>query len=250
MSNTLPILLGASLFAGGAGAVATTVLLSPQGGPQAGPTTVEGGNSEVLAAIDVLREENRTIIDRVAALELSGELAPVGASRTAATAGRGEIEDIVKDILGAYAPGEGGIAATPEMQLAVESVLDMREERQRQEREQKRIEADAKRLEDRLAKLQTDLGLDQSQMNSMRTIYQDESVRRDEMRTQMRVARDSGNADMANMRQVWVDFAAATNTAIQGVLSPSQYEQYEASNQNQRFGGRGGDNGGGGRRGR
>ena len=68
------------------------------------------------------------------------------------------------------------------------------------------------------------------------------------MRQTMREARDSG-LDMGSMREMWTGLRDETNQAIQGVLSPSQYEQYEASNSNQRWGGRGGDTGGRGGRG-
>ena len=252
MSNTLPILIAASIFAGGAGAVATTVLINPGSNAHSSDTTVATGETEFLTAVDVLREENRMLVDRVDALELTAQLAPVGgAPRTAAAIDRSEIEDIVKDVLGSLDTGDGTVvAATPAMQAAVESVLDMREDRERQEREAKRAEAQVKRLEDRIAKLQTDLGLDQNQTNSMRTVLQDEETLRNEARTKMREARDSGNMDMGNLRQVWTDMTDTTNQAVQGILSPSQYEQYQESQPSNRWGGGGrGNTGGGGRRG-
>ena len=253
MSNTLSIVIAASVFAGGVGAVATTALISPGTNADPADGTVATADAELLAAVDVLREANRTLVDRIEALELGAELAPVGfgASRTAASVDRSEIEGIVKDVLGSLDTGDGVVAATPAMQAAVESVLDMREDRERQEREAKRAEAQAKRMEDRIAKLQTDLGLDQNQTNSMRTILQDEDVRRDDMRTQMREARDSGNMDMGNMRQIWTDMRDVTNQAVQGVLNPTQYDQYQESQSNNRWGGRGAasDSGRTGRRG-
>ena len=93
-------------------------------------------------------------------------------------------------------------------------------------------------MEDRLAKLQTDLGLDQTQVDSMRGIFQNQTVKVDEMRQSMREARDSG-LDMGSMREMWTGLRDDTNTAVQGILSPSQYEQYEESNSNRGWGGRG-----------
>ena len=236
------------------------VAIPSSGSRLSGPTdsTIAAADAELLAAIESLRGETRGLIDRVESLEMNADLAPVGmasAPRSVAGASRSDIESIVKDVLGSIDTADGTtVAATPAMQAAVESVLDMREERERLEREQKRAEAQVQRMEDRLAKLQTDLGLDQNQVNSMRTILQDEEVRRDDMRTKMREARDGGNMDMGDVRQMWTDMRTETNTAVQGVLSPSQYEQYQESQQNDRWGGRqrGGTDagGGGGRRGR
>ncbi|MEM1449871.1 MAG: hypothetical protein AAF957_01590 [Planctomycetota bacterium] len=243
MSNPIPLVIAASLGAGAAGAVATTILVAPPQPAETADTTARA-DSELLAAIDGLRAENRALVERIDALELSSELAPVAVGgRTAATTERSDIEDVVKEVLGSL-DGTGTAAPTPAMQTAIESVLDMREERERLERDQKRAEAQERRMEDRLAKLQTELGLDQNQVNSMRTIFQDEDIRRDELRTKMREARDSGNMDFGDVRQMWTDSRDATNQSIQGVLTPSQYEQYQETQQNDRWGRRGGGDAG------
>lgn len=244
MTNSTPLILLGSILAGGASAVGATVLLAPA--PQSEAVQAAAG-PELLAAIDDLKATVSSLDGRLGKLESTETLAPVAASgRMAATLDRSEIESVVQEMLGSV-DGPAAVA-TPSLESAVANVIEMREEREQQEREQRRADAEAKRLEDRLAKLQTELGLDQTQLDSMRGIFQGQSAKVDEMRQTMREARDSG-LDMGSMREMWTGLRDETNQAIQGVLSPSQYEQYEASSSNQRWGGRGGDTGGRGGRG-
>lgn len=244
MSNSVPIMVLGSLLAGGAGAVGATILLSPNPGPIAKSAVP---NVTLQDTVAKLSDRIETLADRLDGLERSDDLAPVASpGRVAATLDRAEIEGVVRDMLGSV---EGApAAATPSLEAAVANVIEMREERERQERDQRRAEAEEKRLEDRLAKLQSDLGLDQTQLDSMRGIFQEQSRKADEMRQSMREARDTG-LDMGSMREMWTDLRDSTNESIKGVLSPSQYEQYEESNANQRWGGRGGNTGGRGGRG-
>ncbi len=243
MSNSTPLILLGSILAGGASAVGATVLLAPA--PQSEGVQAAAG-PELLAAIDELNASVSSLNSRIEKLESAETLAPIAApGRVAATLDRSEIESVVSEMLGSV---DGPAAATPSLESAVANVIEMREEREKQEREQRRADAEAKRLEDRLAKLQTELGLDQTQLDSMRGIFQDQTAKVDEMRQTMREARDSG-LDMGSMREMWTGLRDETNTAIQGVLSPSQYEQYQESTPIQRWVGRGGDTGGRGGRG-
>ncbi len=249
MSNSTPLLLLGSILAGGASAVGATVLLSPA--PSSEPAQAATGGVEILAAIEDMGSKITELTERVDRIESAEDLAPVAApGRLAATLDRSEIEDVVRNMLGSV---EGAPSvANPSLESAVANVIEQREEREEQERQQRRADAETKRLEDRLAKLQTDLGLDQTQLDSMRGIYQTQSDKVDEMRETMREARDSG-LDMGSMREMWTGLRDETNQAIEGVLSPTQYEQYKESNSNNGWGGRGGrggDTGGRGRGGR
>ena len=249
MSNPLPLVLIASLVAGGAGAAATTMLSAK---PAAASTTgITQDNSDILAKLDSMEQSYYSMADRLEALERNSELVPVGngSERVSAVAPEIVLEDAVRNVLASMDDTEA-IAATPKLEKAVEAVIEMREERRSLERDQKRAEAEEKRLEDRLAKLQTDLGLDQNQLNSMRSIYQDQDEQRAGLRDKMTELRDAGGS-RDDVRALWTDLRDSTNTAIQGVLSPTQYETYQESNQND-GGGRGGrgNNGGGGGGGR
>ncbi|MEM8709871.1 MAG: hypothetical protein AAGG01_02880 [Planctomycetota bacterium] len=244
MTNPLPLVLLASAIAGGVGAVATTVL-TPQNDASAATQQIVGHDEDVLAQLERMEQSYNVLLDRIETLEAGSELVPVGAppTRVSAVAPESELKEAVKaEILAELSEGPAAVA-TPSLQRAVETVLERREEQQKLEREQKRAAEQEKRLEDRLAKLQTDLGLDQNQVDSMRTIYQDQDVKRDELRDEMRAMRDAGGS-REEARAMWIDLRDATNEAIQGVLSPTQYEQYQESNNNDRGFGRGGDRGG------
>ncbi len=242
MSNSTPLILLGSVLAGGVSAIGATVLLAPAPGPEAAQAASSG--PEILAAIDDLGASISNLSQRVEELESTESLAPIaGTGRVAASLDRSEIENVVNDILGSIEGAPASIAS-PTLESAVANVIEMREERENQERQQRRADAETKRMEDRLAKLQTDLGLDQTQVDSMRGVLQNQTAKVDEMRQTMREARDSG-LDMGSMREMWTGLRDETNTAVQGILSPSQYEQYEESNSSRGWGGRGGDTGGG-----
>lgn len=244
MSNSLPLMLLGSLLAGGVGAAGVTVLLTPP--PESAPNAATGDHLAYVEPLAQLSEQVAALTERLDGMDRTDGLAPVAApGRVAATLDRSEIEGVVREVLGTL---EGASpAATPALETAVANVIEMREEQERQERDQRRAEAETKRMEDRLAKLQTDLGLDQTQVDSMRGIFQEQSEKMDEMRQTMREARDSG-IDMGSMREMWTDLRDSTNESIKGVLSPTQYEQYEESGAS-RWGGRGGNDAGRGGRG-
>lgn len=244
MSNPLPLVLLASLVAGGAGAAATTILTSkPDASAQT--TGVTADSSELLAKLDSMESNYNDLLDRISTLEDDAQLAPIGApERISATASEAEIEEVVREVLAG--PAAASALTTPELDRRLEAVIEMREERRSQERKAERAAAAEKRMEDRLAKLQSDLGLDQNQVNGMRTIYQDQEIARGELRDKVQEMRDNGTGSREEMRDMFRGLTDTTNEAIQGVLTPSQYETYQESNNNDR-GGRGGNNGGGGR---
>ncbi len=249
MSNPLPLVLLASLVAGGAGAAATTILNSkPETSTvQAG---LNQGNAEILAKLDSMEQSYHSVLDRLEDLEAGAQLVPVGSptERISAVAPEVELKEAVLSVLSDMEDPTVA-AATPQLERAVEAVIEMRDERRKLEREQKRAAEEEKRLEDRLAKMQTELGLDQNQVSSMRKIYQDQDAKRDELRTEMMAMRESGGGSREEMRAMWGDLRDATNQEIQGVLSPTQYESYTESYGNDRGRGRGNtdNNGGGGR---
>ncbi len=248
MSQVLPIVLVSSLLAGGVGAVASTMLTSKPN-IAAADTQVSQADGDLLAELRTLSEQNRAIQERLAALEVGSGLAPIaGATRTDAMAVTpSNLKEAVRDVMASINPDGGPAAGSTQLAAAVESVIEQREERERLQKEQERADAAVKRLEDRLAKLQTDLGLDQSQVNSMREIFQATEARRDGMREEMRTMRENGGS-WEDMRTAMQTARDESNAQIQAVLTPGQFTQYEASNQDDR--GRGGNTGGGGRGGR
>ena len=246
MSQTLPIVIFSSLLAGGAGAVLATTLQ-----PTA-PVTAEaadsGANDEILARLTALQQTADANAKRIEDLEATPALAPVGGARTeAAGLSEEEVRALISEVAAAEVGEPGTMAAA-----TVERVLEQREERERQEREQRRAADREKRVEDRLAKMQQELGLDLGQMNQMRTLYLERDAKRDEMRQSMRQGFQDGTMDRESVGEMWRTMQTEHETAVQGILTAGQYEQYQESGYDDpwggRFGrgGRGADTGGGG----
>jgi chromosome segregation ATPase len=245
MSNPLPLVIIASLIAGGAGAAATTILTSKPA--PASTQAVTSDSSEILAKLDSMQQSYDELAGRIGSLEDNAELAPISSpGRVSAAASEAFTEEDVREILKEM-DSASVAAVTPNFQRAVESAIEMRDERRKAERDLERAEATEKRMEDRLAKLQTELGLDQNQVNSMRSIYQEQEIKRGELRTEMMAMRESGTGSREDMRDMWRGLTETTNESIQGVLDANQWETYQESNNNDRGGfGRGGGGGGGG----
>ncbi len=254
MSTSLPITLIASLLAGGAGAVAAVTLTSSNADPvEAQSTDVDSAILDRLAGIEAGMNANALRIEEIAS---KPQLVPVsdGSSRVdMASAGqtgltKEEILALIKETA-----TEELAAPTSAAAATVEAVIELREERERQERATRRAAEAEKRVEDRLAKMQSELGLDMNQMNGMRDVYANRDAKMTEMRTAMRQGWEDGGMDRTKMREMWGEVRTETDTAIQGVMTPSQYEQYKEGGYDDfggRGGGRGGNNNGGGGRGR
>lgn len=243
MSQTLPIVIVSSLLAGGAGAVAATALTSSA--PAPAETTTPQLGDEILAQLEGLQEIARENAKRIEELETAPTLAPVGSMRADADGGLSEadVRAIVSELTAKEVGEPSSMAAA-----TVERVLEQREERERLEREQRRAQEREKRVEDRLAKMQTELGLDLGQMNQMRSLYLERDAKRDEMRQTMRQGFQDGTVTRESMGEMWRTMQTEHETAVQGILTAGQYEQYQESGYDDPWGGRGrrGNDGGGG----
>lgn len=258
MNQTLPLVLVTSLLAGGVGAVATTALRSDTA-PQS-PTVSTDGNGEVLSAIRDLQDDFDAMDQRLAMVESQNELAPISGSSMrssvdAPAISKDDLQEAVAGFLKSEAKGASPITA----QL-VEAVIEEREQREDLEREERRQTDREKRLEDKLGKMQSELSLDQNQMASLRTLYQDHTAKSTEMWTSMR----DGTSEMTREEGMaaWRVLNEERKSTIEGLMTPSQFETYNENGYDDRggFGRRGGNaggarnaggrnNGGGGRRG-
>lgn len=245
MSTSLPITLIASLLAGGAGAVAAVTLTSTNSDPvEAQSMDVESAVLDRLVAIEARMDANARAIDELAS---KPQLVPVAGSSRLDMASAGatgltkeEVMALIKETATEELSAPSSVAAA-----TVEAVIEQREERERQERDVRRAEEREKRVEDRLAKMQSELGLDMNQMNGMREVYTTRDEKMNEMRASMRQGWETGGMDRTKMREMWTDLRTETDTAIQGVLTPTQFDQYKENGYDD-FGGRGGRGGGGG----
>jgi len=243
MSQTLPIVIVSSLLAGGAGAVLATTLQPAD--PVTTEATDDGANEEILARLTALQQTADANAKRIEDLEAAPALAPVGGARSdAAGLTESEVRALISEVAAAEVGEPSNMAAA-----TVERVLEQREERERLEREQRRAADREKRVEDRLAKMQQELGLDLGQMNQMRTLYLERDAKRDEMRQTMRQGFQDRTMDRESMGEMWRTMQTEHETAVQGILTAGQYEQYQESGYDNPWGGRGGrgaDTGGGG----
>lgn len=248
MSNQVILALAAGLVAGGVGAVATSALMPAPGAPSPGNTAavLEPGG-DVSEQLRALTDAQSQVLERLAKLEANASMAAPTQIRMPASAGN-ELVDLDALVAAAVAKlntAPSGAVVTPDFRKQVEAVLAMNDEEERLKREQERIQREAQVLEDRLARLQSDLGLDSRQVDGMRKIYQEADQKREEMRNAMRDTRGTG-AGFQEMRTQWTALADAMDQQVRGVLTPTQYDTYKASNQDRGFGGRGPDFGAGG----
>lgn len=248
MSTTLPIALVAGLVAGGVGAFATTALIGgapkPQQDTKSAALDPAGDLEQQLRS---LTEANGKLLERLDRLEASVAMGVGAQVRMPASIGNEpvDLEALIASAVAKLNTSPSGGVVTPDFRKQVETVLEIRAEEERLAREQERIAREAQQLEDRLARLQTDLGLDNRQVDGMRKVFLDSDAKRAELRDAMRGSRDVGAApDFETMRTQWQSLSTAMDTQIASILTPSQYEQYKATNPDRGFGGRG-DFGGG-----
>jgi len=242
MSNQVILALAAGLVAGGVGAVATSALMPAPGAPAPGNTAavLEPGG-DVSEQLRALTDAQSQVLERLAKLEANASMAAPTQIRMPASAGNEpvDLDALVAAAVAKLNTAPSGTVVTPDFRKQVEAVIAMSEEEERLKREQERILREAQLLEDRLARLQSDLGLDSRQVDGMRKIFQETDQKRDELRNAMRDARGTG-AGFQEMRTQWTAMADAVDQQLRGVLTPTQYDTYKASNQDRGFGGRGG----------
>lgn len=242
MSNTLPIAAIVGLVAGGVGAVATTALRSPT---PPDVTSQAENDTAILASLNDIGARLTAMDERIEMLETESELAPIAGGavpiRSAAAAPQYSEEDLKEIVSSVLKDERNAIPITDEL---VNAAIERRDERRREEREERQAAEAEKRLEDKLGKMQSELGLDMNQVASLRTVYQEQDVKRREMWSAMR------DGDLAMNREEMRDsrrtMREGLTESIQGVLTAGQFQLYEENGYDD-FGGRWGGRGGGGR---
>jgi hypothetical protein len=246
MSMQIPLILAVGFAAGGIGAVAATAL-RPEPAQTAGASALDP-TSDIDAQLRTFSEVSARIEARLTKLEAAVAMAVPTQVRMPATVNNEpvDLEAMIADAVAKLNTAPTGAVVAPEFRKQVEAVIELGREEERQKREQERLAREAQMLEDRLAKLQTDLGLDGRQVEGMRQLFLDTDAKREEMRSSMRDARDGGGANFEDMRTQWQTLATGMDTRMQTILTPSQYDTYKSTNPDRGFGGRGGLEMGGG----
>lgn len=242
MSTQLPLTLAVGLLAGGVGAVAASALRPEPAAPPSDAGAPLDPNADLSTQLRTLTELNARLEERLGKLETTVAMAAPAQVRVPAAVGNEpvDLEALVAAAVAKLNTTPTGTAVTPDFRKQVEAVIELGREEERAKREQERLAREAQMLEDRLAKLQTDLGLDNRQLDGMRQLFLDTDAKREEMRTQMRDARDGGGMNFEDMRGQWQTLATAMDTRLQAILTPSQYDKYKEQNPDRGFGGRGG----------
>lgn len=190
-----------------------------------------------------LRRTNVALAERLSALE--ARLSDASSTRTPATPVVAESTSVAtraaSDSPGAAALLDPSFEVTPTFVASVGQALDTIKAREDAEREAKRKEIQAQRVEERVAKLQQDLGLSSRQATDLRTALIAQDDKREALYSSVR----DGLADPRDMRDSFRQLHEETSQTVQGILTPEQFEGYVKSEDD--FGRRGPPDWGGGR---
>ncbi|MDE0895049.1 MAG: hypothetical protein OSB10_00520 [Planctomycetota bacterium] len=236
--NTSPLLIGASLLATGLIGGATAHLFMPAPVIQnsaAGVGISPSGPTNIAEQLNSLAQATESLQKRLSMLESSAS----GSDRIA----------IAGDGLAAPMPADPEILAAVEAYMAKASakpgsvrdivastLTDIRTQEDVQ-REQEREDAKLNALQARINRLTEDLGLYPDQATKMFTALNNEQVRRDELKEEMR----NGTGDKESARDSMRDLKDETTFELEQFLTAEQIESYNGSNTG---GGKGGRRGG------
>jgi len=251
--KTQEILLAAALIAmvSGAGAALATGAFQKSTGrsaPEARGMTAASESAstgetrdETRHALEELRLENASLQERLATLE--ARLAESQSARTPVAVQSADAAERVAPLA-----SDGGMQAatmldvTPEFVASVDQALDRIKAREDAERELRRKELQALRVEERVTKLQAELGLNSRQSSDLRTTLIAQDDKREALFSSMR------DGEPRDMRESMRALRDETHTALQSFLTPAQFEGYQKSEESEwgrRGPGGGGDFGGG-----
>lgn len=195
--------------------------------------------ADTVRGLDDLRMENASLKERMASLE--ARLAEALSSRT-------PLASASQELRAPLAADDGGamlqsLEVTPAFVASVGQALDTIRAKEDAEREQKRKELQAQRIEDRVTKLQQELGLNNRQTSDVRTALITADDKREALFASMRDMAAGGPGE--GMREGFRTIREETHTALKATLTPEQFEAYKTSEESE-FGRRGfGDFGGG-----
>ncbi len=231
--------------AGGSTAVLTSSLFDSEAYAGSEELELFDPTGEMSQKLATLERQNSELLDRLIELEQRQLMSESNRQPIAAPssdpADLAQVRDEYKQLVAAFSDPEAVLPDT--LRAGVSQALEDIRAQEERDRDERRQAAAEKRLEDRIAKLASDLGLDNTQIGELRNILISENDSRTAMFTKMREGGDFGN-----MREAMTKLRDDTNDALSRVLTPIQMDQYkETGGTGMNFRG-GGDRGG--RRGR
>ncbi len=253
MQNTILVSVLVGALAGIGGAFVAQGLVSsdaPRSVDHSSGLVPEGSEDTdaLINQVASLQQKNEDLTMRLSSLEhrLNGSLReeiPTESSEKIAEL-QNQVVQLAKALDNPTSPES--VSLRNAVSFALEDIRAAEEAERDAEREAREI----RRMDERMEKYAKDLGLDQIQVKEMRLVLDGESIKREEMFNTMR----DGTMDRGEMRTVMNDLREETRTALQGILTPAQYESYTESDRGFGRGMRGfdsgGNRGGGGRGGR
>ncbi len=250
MAQPFPMLLAVGAIAGASGAGVSIALNSNNISDHT--ATVDNDELKTMAAnVNALVQENKDLRSRLESLESDNELISAAPIRTVVSNDESPIsigDDELNEMrmLLAQLKNPAG-SMPPHFESWVKEAQDTLDKQEAEERAAQREIREAERMDERMAKYSEELGLNQFQADEMRKTLDTQTQQRNDMFSAMRGG-DMGGMSREEMRDQMGQIRTETNTALQNLLSPTQYEQYEGMDNNDFGGGRrgGGNNGGGG----
>lgn len=229
--NLLPAAFAGAVAGGLCFGILTLVSASPAGGaasasnaPSASPGAA-AADSNLDRQVQALQAEDLMLADKIAALE----------SRLDSSGGALGSRQVVGEGVASFAPEElaalkqlaqsmpaDGAPVPPDFFGSVAEVVDQLEEQEEAERDARRREMELARFDEQLVEMRAELGLDDRQSDEMRGYYMQRMDNREQI---MDEVRESG--DWFSIRDRMGESQDLYDAAIEGVLSPAQYEQYK-----------------------
>ena len=245
-SSGLSIGIVAGAVAGATSAAVLVLALSPGGGAtEQAPVALPAAELELETAVQALRRETRSLGARIADLEMRSTAA------TPARVAQAPAEDLAELRELAAALQSPNVPPPPQLQMAVERAIEVREAEEEAERDARRAQEREERVDRRVADLTETLDLDLNQSRAMRDVMFEFDTRREETFRTMR--EEGGGFDREAMRTAFTTLRTDYNNSVQAVLTPQQWETYQtevdtgwrgAGFGGGGFGGRGRDGGG------
>ena len=174
--------------------------------------------------VQSLRAENQMLANRIGELEQARVWAESRREvvEPDSLADNRTNEEIIKDGVAALTNADGSLP--PDIEEGMRRAFEDFREEEREESEQRWADARQKELEARVERYAKELNLDSFQTEEMRTLLNDENVRRGELMT---AARETGGWE--TLREDVRAIRDETREGLALVLTPEQMKQYEQS---------------------
>lgn len=181
------------------------------------PETPSG--SEVYTLIQELRDENQALRERLTALELHP--APAIRAPVGVEVSKDAFEEFEEEVWARLAAMETRRAEGADLKSQVADAVKSLRKEEAVESVRRSQQKQAGRLEDRLARLSADLGLDSYQVNQMRSIFTTQIERNKEL-TRMW----EEGTDQQVLGDTKRSYAEEHRAALESILTPQQLETY------------------------